>query len=55
MAADVLTDLDERGLLDETLVVWLGQFGRTPKINQNDDIGRDVPISYGKVIHDIIA
>ena len=25
-----LTDLDERGLLDETLVVWMGEFGRTP-------------------------
>jgi hypothetical protein len=35
----LLTDLDERGLLDETLVVWMGEFGRTPKINQN--ISRD--------------
>lgn len=26
----LLTDLDERGLLDETLVVWGGEFGRTP-------------------------
>ena len=30
-----LTDLEERGLLDETLVVWMGEFGRTPKINDN--------------------
>ncbi|HUF61810.1 MAG TPA: DUF1501 domain-containing protein [Verrucomicrobiales bacterium] len=30
-----LTDLDERGLLDETLVVWMGEFGRTPRINGN--------------------
>ncbi len=30
-----LEDLDERGLLDETLVVWMGEFGRTPKINGN--------------------
>ncbi|HEX4130863.1 MAG TPA: DUF1501 domain-containing protein [Pirellulales bacterium] len=29
----LLEDLDERGLLDETLVVWVGEFGRTPKIN----------------------
>ena len=29
----LLEDLDERGLLDETLVVWLAEFGRTPKIN----------------------
>jgi hypothetical protein len=35
----LLADLDERGLLDETLVVCLGEFGRTPKINAN--AGRD--------------
>jgi hypothetical protein len=35
----LLTDLDERGLLDETLVVVLAEFGRTPKINGN--AGRD--------------
>lgn len=29
------SDLEERGLLDETLVVWMGEFGRTPKINEN--------------------
>ncbi len=31
----LLTDLDERGLLETTLVVWMGEFGRTPKINNN--------------------
>jgi hypothetical protein len=30
----LLTELDERGLLDTTLVVWMGEFGRTPKINE---------------------
>ena len=35
----LLTDLDERGLLDTTLVLWMGEFGRTPKINGN--ISRD--------------
>ncbi|MDR3637703.1 MAG: DUF1501 domain-containing protein, partial [Isosphaeraceae bacterium] len=35
----LLEDLDARGLLDETLVVWTGEFGRTPKINT--DAGRD--------------
>jgi len=30
-----LEDLDERGLLKDTLVVWMGEFGRTPKINEN--------------------
>ena len=28
-----LEDLAARGLLDETLVVWMGEFGRSPKIN----------------------
>lgn len=31
----LLDDLDERGLLQDTLVVWMGEFGRTPKINAN--------------------
>lgn len=35
----LLNDLDERGLLDETLVVWMGEFGRTPKLNAN--VSRD--------------
>ena len=35
----LLEDLDARGLLDETLVVWMGEFGRTPKINARG--GRD--------------
>ncbi|MGQ0636843.1 MAG: DUF1501 domain-containing protein [Planctomycetaceae bacterium] len=35
----LLEDLDQRGLLDTTLVVWMGEFGRTPRINAN--IGRD--------------
>lgn len=32
----LLDDLDQRGLLDDTLVLWMGEFGRTPKINQNE-------------------
>jgi len=35
----LLRDLRERGLLDTTLVVWMGEFGRTPTINQST--GRD--------------
>jgi uncharacterized protein (DUF1501 family) len=35
----LLEDLASRGLLDETLVVWMGEFGRTPKLNKN--AGRD--------------
>lgn len=37
--ATLISDLDERGLLDETLVIVLGEFGRTPQINK--DAGRD--------------
>jgi hypothetical protein len=29
----LLEDLDSRGLLDDTLVVWMGEFGRSPRIN----------------------
>lgn len=32
--AALLDDLQERGMLDETLVVWTGEFGRTPKVGQ---------------------
>lgn len=35
----LIEDLEQRGLLDETLVVWFGEFGRTPKFNANG--GRD--------------
>lgn len=35
----LLEDLINRGMLDETLVVWVGEFGRTPKFNGN--AGRD--------------
>jgi uncharacterized protein (DUF1501 family) len=37
--AALLDDLQERRLLDTTLVIWMGEFGRTPKINV--DAGRD--------------
>ncbi len=32
-------DLQQRGLLEHTVLVWMGEFGRTPRINQN--AGRD--------------
>ena len=35
----LITDLDQRGMLDSTLVICLGEFGRTPKVNK--DAGRD--------------
>jgi uncharacterized protein (DUF1501 family) len=44
----LLDDLEERGLLDETLVVWMGDFGRTPTINK--DAGRDHWPQCGTVV-----
>jgi uncharacterized protein (DUF1501 family) len=35
----LINELKERGLLDSTLIVWMGEFGRTPKINNGT--GRD--------------
>jgi len=37
--ATLVADLKDRGQLDKTLVVWVGEFGRTPNINGNS--GRD--------------
>lgn len=37
--SSLVEDLDRSGLLANTLVVWMGEFGRTPRINQNG--GRD--------------
>jgi hypothetical protein len=37
--AMLMSDLEQRGLLDSTLIVWMGEFGRTPNINGNN--GRD--------------
>lgn len=46
----LLDDLSERGLLDSTLVVVTGEFGRTPKINKN--AGRD---HWGPVMTSLFA
>ena len=48
--AYLLTDLKQRGLLDTTLVVWMGEFGRTPKINPR--AGRD---HYPKTFNVVLA
>ncbi len=41
--AALMTDLKQRGLLDDTLIIWGGEFGRTPTRdrNGNDNPGRD--------------
>jgi len=37
----LIQDLQARGLLDETLVVWMGEFGRTPKVQNTKQFGPD--------------
>ncbi|RYD35220.1 MAG: DUF1501 domain-containing protein [Verrucomicrobiaceae bacterium] len=39
-SAALVTDLKRRGLLDETLVIWGGEFGRTPMVESNPSLGR---------------
>lgn len=46
----LLDDLSDRGLLDETLVIAVGEFGRTPKVNAN--AGRD---HWGPVFSCVLA
>jgi hypothetical protein len=47
--AALVADLKDRGLLEDTLVVWLGEFGRTPKINAKT--GRDHhPLSFNAAL-----
>ncbi len=46
-AAALIIDLKRRGLLDETLVVWGGEFGRTPMVETNPALGR----KYGRDHH----
>jgi hypothetical protein len=45
----LIKDLRERGLLESTLVIWMGEFGRTPKITPNG--GRDhFPLAWSVVV-----
>lgn len=47
--ASLMDDLKDRGLLDSTLIVWMGEFGRTPVINGNG--GRDhFPSAWSAVL-----
>jgi hypothetical protein len=41
-AAALIKDLKQRGLLDETLVVWGGEFGRTPMVESSAVLGRSM-------------
>ncbi|NOZ38948.1 MAG: DUF1501 domain-containing protein [Planctomycetes bacterium] len=48
--AMLIKDLKERGLLDKTLVVWMGEFGRSPRVNPR--AGRD---HYPKAFNAVVA
>ncbi len=39
--SNLMVDLRQRGLLDSTLIVWMGEFGRTPRITPQQGGGRD--------------
>ncbi len=41
-SAALVTDLKQRGMLDETLVIWGGEFGRTPMVENNAALGRSL-------------
>ncbi|WP_152053466.1 DUF1501 domain-containing protein [Tautonia marina] len=41
-AAALVLDLKRRGLLDDTLIVWGGEFGRTPMVESNATLGRSL-------------
>lgn len=47
--SSLMNDLRERGLLDDVLIVWMGEFGRTPEINDNG--GRDhFPLAWSTAL-----
>jgi uncharacterized protein (DUF1501 family) len=41
-AAALIKDLKQRGLLEDTLVIWGGEFGRTPMVETNAGLGRSL-------------
>jgi hypothetical protein len=55
----LLEDLEQRGLLDETLVVWTGEMGRTPRVGQSvpggAGAGRDGRDHWGRVFTTVLA
>jgi len=55
----LLDDLQERGLLDETLVIWTGEMGRTPRVGQSvpggAGAGRDGRDHWAKCFSSVLA
>ena len=51
-SAALISDLKQRGLLDDTLVVWTGEFGRTPYSQENQDKNKKTdPMKRGRDHH----
>jgi hypothetical protein len=51
-SAALISDLKQRGMLDETLVVWTGEFGRTPYAQENKDKNKKTdPMKRGRDHH----
>jgi hypothetical protein len=48
--AALIADLKQRGLLDSTLVVWMGEFGRTPQIAAGQDGRNHYPKAWSTVL-----
>jgi len=48
--AALLTDLEERGLLEETIVAWVGEFGRRPQISKNNAGREHWPFCYNGIL-----
>lgn len=46
----LLTDLEDRGMLDDTLVVWVGEFGRNPQITRNNAGREHWPYCYSGLL-----
>lgn len=55
----LLEDLEQRGMLDETLIVWTGEMGRTPRVGQSvpggAGAGRDGRDHWGNVFTSVLA
>jgi uncharacterized protein (DUF1501 family) len=54
----LLDDLGERGMLDETLVLWTGEFGRNPKVGRRSSdagAGRDGRDHWGRCFSSVLA
>ena len=46
----LIEDLKARGLLEETLVVWMGEFGRSPKVENTKQFGPRRPRPLGPIV-----